>query len=111
MIHVCVNYVFLSIILDFKYIVGLESYGPRSACFEVGERWAKKIRQHKKKEIMIAAQIEWGAGCYEVRYCSYIHHVILVTIQQYKCTKNSIVIIVGNSHFECKKAGKKVRTN
>jgi len=49
----------------------MESYGPRSACFEAGEGWVKKIRQINKKEIEIAAQMEWGAGCYEVRYYSY----------------------------------------
>lgn len=74
-----------------KYIVGLESYGSKSACFEHGKKWVQKI-QHKKDEQLIETQRQWGAGCYE-----------------YMCTDKSIVITVGNSEFECKKPGKTVR--
>lgn len=54
-----------------KYIIGLESYGPKSACFEHGERWVQKLH-HKKGEELIETQRDWGAGCYEVPYyCDY----------------------------------------
>lgn len=97
-----------------KYIVGLESYGSKSACFEHGKKWVQKI-QHKKDEQLIETQRQWGAGCYEVTiHCDDDTHKWIYTHfspQQYMCTDKSIVITVGNSEFECKKPGKTVRTN
>lgn len=62
-------YVFILLITGIKYIVGLETYGLKSACFEHGEKWVQKMR-HKQKEQLIETQRQWGAGCYEVtRYC------------------------------------------
>ena len=59
------SYKLILSIVGVKYIVGLESYGPKSACFEHGEKWVQKI-SHKKKEEVIETQRRWGAGCYEV---------------------------------------------
>ena len=59
-------------------MVGLESYGPKSGCFEHDEKWVQKLLHKNKEEEVIEIQREWGAGCYEVLtrcdndiWCSY----------------------------------------
>ena len=90
--------------------MGLESYGSKSGCFEHGEKWVQKL-QNRRKEELIEVQREWGAGCYEVtKHCS-DHHTMSTLSPQYKCTDRSIVVMIGNSQHECKKAGKIVRIN